>query len=97
MHCDPRRENIRHRASCAGLSDSRLAGAIREMHEHPTKPWTVAALAKNLLRRIHGRIAEIAQRGGYSSTITFSVAFTWHVGRSPMRYAREAQTIRDGG
>lgn len=29
-----------------GLSDPRLALAIREMHESPDKPWTVAQLAK---------------------------------------------------
>jgi transcriptional regulator GlxA family with amidase domain len=108
-----------------GLSDSRLAAAIREMHRHPTKPWTVAALAKeaalsrstfferfsravgvapmeylltwrmalakDLLRRNHGRIAEIAQQVGYSSASTFSVAFTRHVGRPPTQYAREEQ------
>ncbi|MFM0163669.1 AraC family transcriptional regulator [Paraburkholderia sediminicola] len=108
-----------------GLADSRLAAAIREMHEHPTHAWTVAelakeaalsrstfferfsravgvapmeylltwrmALAKNLLRRNEGRIAEIALRVGYSSASTFSVAFTRHVGRPPTQYAREEQ------
>lgn len=29
-----------------GLADPRLAGAIRAMHEHPARPWTVAQLAK---------------------------------------------------
>jgi AraC-like DNA-binding protein/quercetin dioxygenase-like cupin family protein len=29
-----------------GLGDERLAAAIRRMHESPTKPWTVAQLAK---------------------------------------------------
>jgi AraC-like DNA-binding protein len=108
-----------------GLSDRRLAAAIRGMHEQPTRPWTVAALAKeaalsrssffehfsravgvapmeylltwrmalakDLLRRNVGRIAEIAQRVGYSSASTFSVAFTRHVGRPPTQYAREEQ------
>jgi AraC-like DNA-binding protein len=108
-----------------GLSDRRLAVAIRGMHEHPTRAWTVAelakeaalsrstfferfsravgvapmeylltwrmALAKDLLRRNEGRIAEIAQRVGYSSASTFSVAFTRHVGRPPTIYAREEQ------
>ncbi len=106
-----------------GLADSRLAAAIRRMHERPTHAWTVAelakeaalsrssfferfnravgvapmeylltwrmALAKNLLHRNEGRIAEIAQRVGYSSASTFSVAFTRHVGLPPSRYARE--------
>jgi AraC-like DNA-binding protein len=108
-----------------GLSDERLAAAIRAMHEHPIRAWTVAdlakeaalsrstfferfsravgmppmeylltwrmALAKNLLRRSDGRVAEVAQRVGYSSASTFSVAFTRHVGRPPSQYAREEQ------
>jgi len=108
-----------------GLSDSRLAAAIRRMHEQPTRAWTVAdlakeaalsrstfferfsravgvapmeylltwrmALAKDLLRRNAGGVGEIAQRVGYSSASTFSVAFTRHVGRPPTQYAREAQ------
>jgi AraC-like DNA-binding protein len=112
-----------------GLSDARLAAAIRVMHEHPTRAWTVAdlakeaalsrstfferfnravgvapmeylltwrmALAKNLLRRNEGRVAEVAQRVGYSSASTFSVAFTRHVGRPPSQYAREEQVTTD--
>jgi AraC-like DNA-binding protein len=108
-----------------GLADARLAAAIRGMHEHPTRAWTVAALAKeaalsrssfferfsravgvapmaylltwrmalakDLLRRNEGRVAEIAQRVGYSSASTFSVAFTRYVGRPPTQYAREEQ------
>ncbi|RKT22310.1 AraC-like DNA-binding protein [Paraburkholderia sp. RAU2J] len=52
--------------------------------------WRMA-LAKDLLRRSEGRVAEIAERVGYSSASTFSVAFTRHVGRPPTRYAREEQ------
>ena len=29
-----------------GLADERLAVAIRHIHEHPTRPWTVAQLAR---------------------------------------------------
>ncbi|PQV53964.1 AraC family transcriptional regulator [Paraburkholderia sp. BL21I4N1] len=110
-----------------GLADSRLAAAIRGMHERPTHAWTVAelakeaalsrstfferfsravgvapmeyllawrmALAKDLLRRNEGRVAEVAQRVGYSSASTFSVAFTRHVGRPPAQYAREEQAV----
>jgi AraC-like DNA-binding protein len=54
--------------------------------------WRMA-LAKDLLRRNQGRIAEIAQRVGYSSASTFSVAFTRHVGRPPTQYAREEQVV----
>ena len=112
-----------------GLSDGRLAAAIRVMHEHPTRAWTVAelakeaalsrstfferfnravgvapmeylltwrmALAKDLLRRREGGVAEVAQRVGYSSASTFSVAFTRHVGRPPSQYAREEQVATD--
>jgi AraC-like DNA-binding protein len=114
-----------------GLADGRLAGAIRRMHESPTRPWTVAqlakeatlsrsafferfsrivgvapmeylfawrmALAKNLLRRKEGGVAEVAERVGYSSASTFSVAFTRHVGLPPTRYARrqvESRSVR---
>jgi AraC-like DNA-binding protein len=113
-----------------GLSDSRLAASIRGMHEHPTRAWTVAdlakeaalsrstfferfnravgvapmeylltwrmALAKDLLRRNESRVAEIAERVGYSSASTFSVAFTRHVGRPPTQYAREEQAAVNG-
>jgi AraC-like DNA-binding protein len=106
-----------------GLADSRLAAAIRGMHERPMHDWTVAelaheaalsrstfferfgrmvgvapmeyllawrmALAKDLLRRNAGGVAEIAERVGYNSASTFSTAFTRHVGRSPTQYARE--------
>jgi AraC-like DNA-binding protein len=111
-----------------GLADTRLAAAIRRMHESPTRPWTVAelateaalsrsafferfsravgvapmayllawrmAMAKNLLRRREGGVAEVAQRVGYSSASTFSIAFTRHVGLPPARYAREQMESR---
>ncbi|HBO2804216.1 AraC family transcriptional regulator [Pseudomonas aeruginosa] len=51
--------------------------------------WRMA-LAKDLLRRREGGIAEVAERVGYSSANTFTVAFTRHVGLPPARYAREA-------
>jgi len=49
--------------------------------------WRMA-LAKDLLRRGAGRMAEIAARVGYSSASTFSVAFARHVGVPPTAYAR---------
>jgi len=106
-----------------GLADARLAAALRVMHEHPTRPWTVAqiakaaalsrstfferfnravgvppmeyllawrmALAKNLLRGRRMGVAEVAERVGYRSASTFTVAFTRHVGMAPMRYGRQ--------
>jgi len=49
--------------------------------------WRMA-LAKHLLRKNETGVAAIAERVGYSSASTFSVAFTRHVGQPPMRYAR---------
>lgn len=50
--------------------------------------WRMA-LAKDLLRRRQGGMAEVAERVGYSSASTFSVAFARYVGRPPSQYARE--------
>jgi AraC-like DNA-binding protein len=50
--------------------------------------WRMA-LAKNLLRRKEGRVAEVAKRVGYSSASTFSVAFSRYVGVPPTRYMHE--------
>lgn len=50
--------------------------------------WRMA-LAKEQLRRRAGSVAEVAERVGYSSASTFSVAFALHVGVPPARYARE--------
>jgi AraC-like DNA-binding protein len=48
--------------------------------------WRMA-LAKDLLRRGGRPIAEVAERVGYSSASTFSVAFARHTGMPPARYA----------
>jgi AraC-like DNA-binding protein len=111
-----------------GLADPRLAAAIRELHAHPARAWSVAqlakaaalsrsafferfnravgvapmayllawrmALAKNLLRRREGGVAEIAERVGYASASTFSVSFSRHVGVAPARYARGETSVR---
>ncbi|GAB2888366.1 hypothetical protein GCM10027093_23900 [Paraburkholderia jirisanensis] len=50
--------------------------------------WRMA-MARSLLRFNEHSVAEVAQRVGYSSGSTFSVAFTRHVGLSPTRYAQE--------
>ncbi|MFL9926148.1 AraC family transcriptional regulator [Herbaspirillum lusitanum] len=50
--------------------------------------WRMA-LAKKMLRSKETGVSEVAERVGYSSASTFSVAFTRHVGLPPMRYARE--------
>ncbi len=50
--------------------------------------WRMA-LAKDLLRRNRLGVAVVAERVGYGSASTFSVAFARHVGMPPIRYARE--------
>ena len=111
----------------SGLADARLAVAIRQMHESPTRHWTVAELAKEaalsrsafferfsravgvapmeyllgwrmaLAKRLLGKegigVAEVAERVGYSSASTFSVAFTRFVGLPPMRYTKQRNNI----
>jgi AraC-like DNA-binding protein len=54
--------------------------------------WRMA-IARNLLRSEDAGVAEVAQRVGYSSGSTFSVAFTRHVGVSPTQYAREQAAV----
>lgn len=54
--------------------------------------WRMA-LAKRLLLKREAGVAEIAQRVGYSSASTFSVAFARHVGVPPGRYVREQRNI----
>lgn len=53
--------------------------------------WRMA-LAKNMLGKNQGSIAEISERVGYSSASTFSVAFTRYVGMPPTKYLREIAT-----
>jgi transcriptional regulator GlxA family with amidase domain len=50
--------------------------------------WRMA-MAKDLLWKKEGGVAEVAERVGYGSASAFSVAFTRHVGLPPTRYARE--------
>ncbi len=50
--------------------------------------WRMA-LAKDLLQRDGGGVAEVAEKVGYRSASSFSVAFARHVGVPPARYARE--------
>lgn len=49
--------------------------------------WRMA-LAKDLLRRERLSVTQVAERVGYSSASTFSVAFSRHAGTPPAYYAR---------
>ncbi|WP_158807780.1 AraC family transcriptional regulator [Beijerinckia sp. L45] len=56
-----------------GLSDARIARALKVMHERPMQPWSIDALA------------DVAAM----SRSTFAERFTELVGRSPLRYQNE--------
>ena len=79
-------------AKAAALSRSTFFERFQREVGVPPMEYLLAwrmALAKDMLRRNEGRMAEIAERVGYSSASTFSVAFTRHVGLPPTQYARE--------
>lgn len=92
MHRNPTHNwTIADLAREAALSRSALFDRFsREVGVAPMEyllAWRMA-LAKNLLRRKEGSVAEIAERVGYGSASTFSVAFTRFVGVPPSRYAQ---------
>jgi transcriptional regulator GlxA family with amidase domain len=55
--------------------------------------WRMA-LAKDLLHRQKSSVAEVAEKVGYRSASTFSVAFTRQVGLPPTHYARKRSDAR---
>ena len=93
MHESPTRSwTVAQLAKEAALSRSAFFERFRRAVGVAPMEYLLAwrmALAKNLLRRKEGGMAEVAERVGYSSASTFSVAFTRHVGLPPTRYARE--------
>jgi AraC-like DNA-binding protein len=96
MHEQPTRAwTVLELANVAALSRTTFFGRFsRAVGVTPMEyllSWRMS-LAKDLLRRNEGGVAEIAERVGYSSGSTFSVAFTRYVGRAPTRYAREEAT-----
>lgn len=93
MHERPTRAwTVAELAKAAALSRSTFFDRFgREVGVAPMEyllRWRMA-LAKDLLRRERLGIAQVAERVGYSSASTFSVAFARHVGASPVAYARE--------
>lgn len=77
----------------AGLSRSaffdRFTRAVGLRPMEYVTAWRMA-LAKDLLRRGHLSLDEVAERVGYGSASTFSTAFSRHAGQPPGRFAREA-------
>jgi AraC-like DNA-binding protein len=78
-------------AKAAGLSRSGFFERFNNTVGLPPMEYLLAwrmAVAKDLLRRHDLDISEVAERVGYSSSSTFSTAFSRHVGAPPGRYAR---------
>lgn len=95
MHGDPGRPwTMAQLAKSAALSRSTFFERFLRAVGMPPMEYLLAwrmALAKDLLRRHGLALAEVAERVGYSSASTFSIAFSRHVGQPPSRYAREGQ------
>ena len=92
MHESPTRSwTVAELAKEASLSRSaffeRFSRAVGAAPMEYLLAWRMA-LAKNMMRRKACGVAEIAERVGYSSASTFSVAFTRYVGLPPTQYAR---------
>lgn len=92
MHVEPARPwTVAELAKEAAMSRSTFFDRFRrEVGIAPMEyllGWRMA-IAKDLLRGKGISVGEAAQRVGYSSSSTFSVAFTRQVGSSPIAYAR---------
>jgi AraC-like DNA-binding protein len=93
MHENPTRQwTVAQLAKEAALSRSaffeRFNRAVGVAPMEYLLAWRMA-LAKKLLRQNDSTVGDVAERVGYSSASTFSVAFTRYIGLPPMRYARE--------
>ena len=96
IHAEPMRSwTIDALAKEAALSRSTFFDRFRqEVGVAPMEylfGWRMA-IAKDLLRGGGVTIGEVAQRVGYSSSSTFSVAFTRQMGTPPTVYARAHST-----
>ncbi|MCA9655115.1 MAG: AraC family transcriptional regulator [Myxococcales bacterium] len=92
MHAEPSRSwTVAQLAKIAALSRSTFFERFtRTLGVRPMEyllGWRMA-IARDLLRRSDLRIAEVAERVGYSTASTFSTAFTRHTGQPPSHYAR---------
>ncbi len=93
MHSDPARAwTVVNLAREAALSRSSFFERFNRLVGVTPMAYLLAwrmALAKDLLRRHEAGVADIAERVGYSSASTFSVAFSRHVGRTPTQFAHD--------
>ena len=92
MHGEPTRPwTVHELAREAALSRSTFFDRFRRVVGIAPMEYLLRwrmALAKEMLRNGGISVSEVAQRVGYSSSSTFSVAFSRQVGASPTMYAR---------
>lgn len=92
LHEDPTRPwTVPELAKEAGLSRSVFFERFRRVVGVAPMEYLLAwrmALAKDMLRRTEAAVSEVAERVGYASASTFTIAFSRHVGVPPGRYAR---------
>lgn len=98
MHARPAHAwTVADLATEASLSRSAFFARFSRVVGLPPMEYLLAwrmALAKQLLRDRELGMDDVAERVGYGSASTFSVAFARHAGMPPARYAREG--LRDG-
>lgn len=93
LHAQPAQDwNVPRLARVAALSRSSFFERFRREVGLTPMDYLLAwrmALAKRLLLRADGSIAEVALQVGYSSASTFSVAFSRHVGLPPSQFVQQ--------
>ncbi|MGF9566226.1 AraC family transcriptional regulator [Neorhizobium sp. JUb45] len=98
MHARPAHPwTVADLATEAALSRSAFFARFNRVVGLPPMEYLLAwrmALAKRLLRDRDMGMDDVAERVGYGSASTFSVAFARHAGMPPARYARSE--LRDG-
>lgn len=95
MHAEPARSwTVGELAKTAALSRSaffeRFSRAVGQAPMEYLLAWRMA-VAKDMLRHRDLALDAVAESVGYSSSSTFSTAFSRYVGRAPGRFAREAR------
>jgi AraC-like DNA-binding protein len=93
IHGDPRHGwTVERLAKEASMSRSVFFDRFRREVGVPPMEYLLSwrmALARNMLRRGHGGVKEVAETVGYGSASSFSVAFSRFVGVSPIQFARQ--------
>ena len=84
-------------AKTAALSRSAFFERFARTVGMPPMEYLLAwrlAIGKELLRREHLAVGDVAERVGYGTASTFSTAFSRHVGVPPSRYAATVRTAQ---